>query len=151
MSKVLLIEDDKVLRENTAELLELSNFEVITACNGKDGLKIATTEHPDLIVCDIMMPKMDGYTVLEQLSEQNSTKYIPFIFLSAKTERQDVRKGMNLGADDYITKPFTEDELLSAIESRLAKASILKDQRDQHAYLDIHADDKLKSLNDLKN
>ena len=151
MSKVLLIEDDKVLRENTAELLELSNFEVITACNGKDGLKIATTEHPDLIVCDIMMPKMDGYEVLEQLSDQNSTKYIPFIFLSAKTERQDVRKGMNLGADDYITKPFTEDELLSAIESRLAKASILKDQRDQHAYLDIHADDKLKSLNDLKN
>ena len=151
MSKVLLIEDDQVLRENTAELLELSNFEVITACNGVEGLSIAHSEHPDIIVCDIMMPKLDGYAVLEELSDKITTKYIPFIFLSAKTERQDVRKGMNLGADDYITKPFTEDELLSAIESRLAKASILKEQRDQSHYIDIHSDDKLKTLNDLKN
>lgn len=151
MKKVLLIEDDQVLRENTAELLELSNFGVITARNGEEGLQIANSEQPDIIVCDIMMPKMDGYSVLDQLSQNKITKYIPFIFLSAKTERQDVRKGMNLGADDYITKPFTENELISAIESRLAKASILKDERDQPQQDNIYSDDKLKTLNDLKN
>ncbi|MBO6632498.1 MAG: response regulator [Psychroserpens sp.] len=151
MNKVLLIEDDQVLRENTAELLELSNFEVLTANNGLEGLKVANSESPDIIVCDIMMPRMDGYSVLEELTEKHSTKYIPFIFLSAKTERQDVRKGMNLGADDYITKPFTEDELISAIKSRLAKASILKDEREEPENLDIQTDNNLKTLNDLKN
>ncbi len=151
MKKILLIEDDQVLRENTAELLELSNFKVITASNGIEGIDLANSQHPDVIVCDIMMPKMDGYSVLEHLSEDRKTKYIPFIFLSAKTERQDVRKGMNLGADDYITKPFTEDELISAIESRIAKASILKERRHQANPIEAQTNDELKTLNDLKN
>jgi CheY-like chemotaxis protein len=150
MSKVLLIEDDSVLRENIAELLELSDFEVLTASNGKLGLKSININIPDIIVCDIMMPELNGYEVLNEVSKNSKTKHIPFIFLSAKTEHQDVRKGMNLGADDYITKPFTEDELVSAIKSRLAKASILKDigQDNVHNYAEK---DELINLNDLKN
>ena len=150
MKKVLLIEDDTTLRENTAELLELENYKVIKASNGKDGLDFAKKELPDVIVCDIMMPKLDGYGVLEGLSKSERTKYIPFIFLSAKTERKDVRKGMNLGADDYITKPFEEEELLTAIESRLAKAAILKEQRSVHSNKIIHQhNDSIKTLDDL--
>ena len=128
MKKVLLIEDDMVLRENTAELLELSNYHVITAPDGKKGVKAAMELVPDIVVCDIMMPEMDGYGVLQQLSTENRTKHIPFIFLSAKTERKEVRLGMDLGADDYLTKPFEESELVSAIESRLAKVEILKEE-----------------------
>jgi len=131
MNKVLLIEDDVVLRENTAELLELSNYNVVTAPNGKKGVETAKAELPNIIVCDIMMPELDGYGVLQALAKNESTKHIPFIFLSAKTERKDVRKGMDLGADDYITKPFEEEELISAIESRLAKAAILKDAHEE--------------------
>ena len=109
MKKILLIEDDVVLRENTEELLELSNYEVVVAPNGKVGVEIAKQNLPNIIVCDIMMPELDGYGVLEALSKNEETRHIPFIFLSAKTERKDVRKGMDLGADDYITKPFEED------------------------------------------
>ncbi|TCK64820.1 Crp-like helix-turn-helix protein [Winogradskyella wandonensis] len=148
-TKVLLIEDDIVLRDNTAELLELLNYQVITASNGKKGLIIAAAETPDIIICDIMMPKMDGYKVLEQLSANSKTSHIPFIFLSAKTEHQDIRKGMNMGADDYITKPFTEDELVSAIKSRLAKVAILKEQRKLEKK--VVENEELRSLNDLKN
>lgn len=151
MKKILLIEDDAVLRENTAELLELSNFEVITAPNGKIGVELAKVNAPDIVVCDIMMPELDGYGVLESLSKNDDTKYIPFIFLSAKTERKDVRKGMDLGADDYITKPFSEEELVSAIESRLAKAAIFKDERDHQNNNPITNEDEIRTLNDLKN
>lgn len=151
MKKVLLIEDDTVLRENTAELLELSHYNVITAPNGQIGVDKAKAQIPDIIICDIMMPVLNGYDVLETLSKLEDTKYIPFIFLSAKTERQDVRKGMNLGADDYITKPFFEDELISTIESRLAKAAILKDQRTSEYQQNETHEDELKNLNDLKN
>jgi CheY-like chemotaxis protein/CRP-like cAMP-binding protein len=150
MNKILLIEDDIVLRENTAELLELSNYRVITAANGKIGLELAISILPNIIVCDIMMPELDGYGVLESLSHNENTKHIPFIFLSAKTERKDVRKGMDLGADDYITKPFEEEELLSAIESRLAKAEILKDLRVNENVKQVE-EPEMKSLNDLKN
>lgn len=150
MIKVLLIEDDSVLRENIAELLELSDFEVLTAPNGKLGLKSININIPDIIVCDIMMPEVDGFEVLNKVSKNSKTKHIPFIFLSAKTEHQDVRKGMNLGADDYITKPFTEDELLSAIKSRLAKASILRD-KEQNNVNNYSEKDELINLNDLKN
>lgn len=149
MTKILLIEDDSVLRDNTVELLELLDYKVYSAANGNKGLKKAIENEPDIIVCDIMMPEMDGYEVLEQLSRNAITKYIPFIFLSAKTDHNDVRKGMDMGADDYITKPFTEDELLSAIKSRLAKAAILKERSivsKEHII-----GDELRSLNDLKN
>lgn len=151
MKKILLIEDDNVLRGNTAELLELLNYQVITAANGKIGLDKAKNQHPDIIVCDIMMPEMDGYDVLEALSNGSNTKYIPFIFLSAKTERQDVRRGMNLGADDYITKPFSEDELVSAIESRFAKVAILKDFKENGELVnDQNKASDVNTLNDLK-
>ncbi len=150
MKKVLLIEDDATLRENIAELLELENFKVLTATNGLEGLDRAKRELPNVIVCDIMMPKLDGYGVLEGLSKSNKTKYIPFIFLSAKTERKDVRKGMNLGADDYITKPFEEEELITAIESRLAKASILKEQRTVQTNIIQQNKEGIKSLEELK-
>ncbi len=150
MKKVLLIEDDATLRENIAELLELENFKVSTATNGLEGLDKAKRELPNVIVCDIMMPKLDGYGVLEGLSKSDRTKYIPFIFLSAKTERKDVRKGMNLGADDYITKPFEEEELITAIESRLAKASILKEQRTVQTNIIQQNKEGIKSLEELK-
>lgn len=126
MKKILLIEDDVTVRENTAEILELSDYEVVTASDGKQGVAKAKSELPDIIVCDIMMPEMDGYDVLTELSKSPETGSIPFIFLSAKTEHKDVRRGMDLGADDYLTKPFEESDLLSAIESRLAKVEILK-------------------------
>lgn len=150
MKKVLLIEDDTTLRENTAELLELEHYTVITAPNGMIGLELAKSEHPDIIVCDIMMPKLDGFGVLDGLSKHKKTKYIPFIFLSAKTERHDVRKGMNLGADDYITKPFEEDELLTAIESRLAKTALLKERRQVTHKVEKAPADTIKTLEELK-
>lgn len=128
MKKILLIEDDVTVRENTGELLELSNYEVSTASNGKLGVEKARAYSPDIIICDIMMPELDGYGVLQELSKNPETANIPFIFLSAKTEQKDIRKGMNLGADDYLTKPFEEEDLLSAIESRLAKVAILSSQ-----------------------
>jgi DNA-binding response OmpR family regulator len=151
MKRVLLIEDDIILRENTAELLELSDFEVITAPNGKIGIETAKQQLPDIVVCDIMMPEIDGYGVLEALSKDVNTRHIPFIFLSAKTERKDVRKGMDLGADDYITKPFTENELISAIDSRLAKVAILKEEREQQINSGTSQEDELNTLHDLKN
>ena len=120
MKKLLLIEDDLVLRENTAEILVLSNFEVITASNGIEGVALAKSSMPDIIISDIMMPELNGHQVLEILANDERTKFIPFIFLSAKTERKDVRKGMNMGADDYITKPFKEEELKVKIELTLA-------------------------------
>jgi CRP-like cAMP-binding protein len=151
MKKVLLIEDDDILRENTAELLELSNYKVYTASNGQIGLELAERKTPDIIICDIMMPVLDGYGVLDVLSKQETTKYIPFIFLSAKVEHKDIRKGMDLGADDYIPKPFSEEELISALESRLAKASILKDaRRDRNKPIIESDENEIKSLNDLK-
>lgn len=126
MKKILLIEDNLAMRENTAEILELANYDVVTAENGKVGVEKAKSEHPDLIICDIMMPELDGYGVLYYLSKDPATAAIPFIFLSAKAEQSEVRKGMNMGADDYLTKPFEEMDLLSAIESRLKKSESLQ-------------------------
>ena len=128
MKKILLIEDNDEIRENTAEILELSNYKVITAENGKRGVELAMGNKPDLIVCDIMMPVLDGYGVLMTLQKNTDTQNIPFIFLTAKAERNDFRKGMELGADDYITKPFEGSELLNAIESRLRKTDLLKQE-----------------------
>ena len=119
--KVLVIEDQEDVRENIVELLMLSNYDVESAPNGKEGVKKALESHPDLILCDIMMPEMDGYEVLYILSKNPEIASIPFIFLTAKAEKSDFRKGMNLGADDYITKPFEEMDLLGAIERRLDK------------------------------
>lgn len=128
MKKILLIEDNDHIRENTAEILELSNYQVFGAENGKTGVKLALKENPDLIICDIMMPVLDGFGVLHMLQKNPATRNTPFIFLTAKTERTDLRKGMELGADDYITKPFTGTELLNAVESRLKKVELLKEE-----------------------
>lgn len=118
---VLLIEDNEDIRESTAEILELADFTVYTADNGKKGVELAQAKTPDIILCDIMMPELDGYGVLYLLSKNESTADIPFIFLTAKAERTDMRKGMEMGADDYLTKPFDDMELMNAIESRLQK------------------------------
>jgi CRP/FNR family cyclic AMP-dependent transcriptional regulator len=127
MSKrIVLIEDNKAVRENITEILELSNYEIFGADNGKSGVDLVTKQLPDLVICDIMMPELDGYGVLNALSKNSKTSAIPFIFLTAKSERGDFRKGMEMGADDYITKPFDDTELLSAIEARLNKKEQIK-------------------------
>lgn len=128
MKKILIIEDNLEVRENTAEMLELSSYKVLTAENGKVGVELALKELPDLIVCDIMMPVLDGYGAFHLLSKHKETASIPFIFLTAKTEKADFRKGMEMGADDYITKPFDGIELLNAIEIRLKKYELIKQQ-----------------------
>lgn len=126
MKKILLIEDNIDIRENTAELLSLAGYDVKTAANGKMGVDLAIKEQPDLIICDIMMPELDGYGVLHILSKRADTAPIPFIFLTALAEKAEVRKGMELGADDYLTKPFDDTSLLNAIETRFRKNSIRK-------------------------
>lgn len=126
MRTILLIEDDADMRDNTAEILELANYRVLKAEQGRRGVDIARKEKPDLVICDIMMPELDGYGVLHMLGRDPATAEIPFIFLSAKAERGDVRKGMELGADDYLTKPFEESELLNAIEGRLRRSELFQ-------------------------
>jgi CRP-like cAMP-binding protein/CheY-like chemotaxis protein len=126
MKKILLIEDNDDVRDNTAEILELSNYEVIVAENGKVGVEKAISHLPDLIICDIMMPELDGFGVLHAIQKHAPLKNTPFIFLTAKTERGDFRRGMELGADDYLTKPFSGTELLNAVDGRLKKIDLLK-------------------------
>ncbi|MHB8931162.1 MAG: LytR/AlgR family response regulator transcription factor [Melioribacteraceae bacterium] len=126
MKKILVIEDEKDIREVINALLTEEGYAVYSAKNGKDGIELAKNEIPNLIICDIMMPGMDGYTVLKELSKNSSTKSIPFIFLTAKVERNDLRFGMELGADDYLFKPFKSEELLKSISSRLSKIETLK-------------------------
>jgi CRP-like cAMP-binding protein/CheY-like chemotaxis protein len=123
---ILVIDDNTDIRENTAEILELAGYKTFTAENGKQGVEVAVKQKPSVIVCDIMMPELDGYGVLHLLRKNPETQHIPFIFLTAKTERSDFRKGMEMGADDYITKPFEDIELLNAVEVRLKKTQILE-------------------------
>lgn len=131
MKKILVIEDNLEVRENLSEILELSGYLVSIAEDGKKGVELAVSEKPDLIICDVMMPKLDGFGVLNILSKKSETASIPFIFLTAKAEKTDLRRGMNLGADDYITKPFFKDELLEVIHTRLHKTAILKQKFDK--------------------
>lgn len=128
MKKLLVVDDNTEIRENTVEILTLAGYDVHSAENGKRGVEVAIKTMPDLIVCDIMMPELDGYGVLHLLKKNPATEHIPFIFLTAKTERTDFRKGMEMGADDYITKPFDDLELLRAIEIRLRKLEIIQSQ-----------------------
>ena len=127
MPKILVIEDENLIRDHIVELLEAEDFEVFDAENGNIGVKLAYEHQPDLILCDVMMPELDGYGVLTKLQENPSTATIPFIFLTAKADLGDVRKAMQLGADDYLTKPCTATELLKAIVIRLEKHAILKE------------------------
>ena len=126
MSKILVIEDEPQMRRNMLTILKHEGFEGIGAKDGSEGVTLAKRELPDLILCDVMMPGLDGYGVLAQLRAERATERIPFIFLTAKGEREDVRTGMNTGADDYLTKPVTVDDLKGAINARLTR-------RDQHA------------------
>jgi len=121
MKKILVIEDEKPVLTNIIEILESGGFRAIGAENGEIGVQLATQEIPDLIICDIMMPVLDGYGVLTKLRSQPLTEIIPFIFLTAKADKGDQRQGMNLGADDYISKPFRRKELLEAVNIRLEK------------------------------
>jgi DNA-binding response OmpR family regulator len=125
MTQILVIEDEVTIQENTREVLEAYGFEVIIADNGAMGIQVARSKMPDLILCDIMMPEVDGYGVLAALRQDVTTEMIPVIFLTAKATRTDQRQGMNLGADDYLTKPFTAEELLGAISSRLERQTRL--------------------------
>ena len=143
MKTILVIDDNTEIRENTAEILALAGYKIHAAENGKKGVELAIKEKPDLIVCDIMMPELDGYGVLHLLKMNPGTEQIPFIFLTAKTERMDFRKGMEMGADDYITKPFDDIELLKAIEIRLRKLDIIQAQ---YAPGDKGAGDLMKDL-----
>lgn len=147
MKKILLIEDNTEVRENTSEIISLANYEVLTAENGKVGVELAQKEKPDLIICDIMMPELDGYGVLHILSKKPETAGIPFIFLTAKTEKGDVRKGMNLGADDYLTKPFDDTELLNAIEMRLKRTEMFRSYESSPEGLEAFMKDAGHALN----
>ncbi len=124
MKKILVIEDQTAVRENICEILELAGYEAHAAADGKLGCEQAIHQRPDLILCDVMMPKLDGFGVLKILRQKPETQSIPLIFLTAKVEPSDLRKGMGLGADDYITKPFDDTELLEAIELRLRKRDV---------------------------
>ena len=126
--RIVLIEDNMEMRENTAEILELAGYKVSTASDGKEGVKLVQAQEPDLVICDIMMPELDGYGVLHMLGKNPQTAGIPFIFLTAKSEKADFRKGMALGADDYLSKPFDDIELLNVVETRLRKSEIRKEQ-----------------------
>lgn len=125
MKKILVVEDEQVLLKNILKILRLEGYEAIGANNGREGVETAIEAHPDLIVCDVMMPELDGYGVLKALQADTKTATIPFVFLTAKGDRSDMRQGIELGADDYLVKPFDADELLRAIEARFKKQEVL--------------------------
>ncbi|MBD2425153.1 response regulator [Phormidium sp. FACHB-1136] len=131
MTKILVIEDEKGVQDNVIDILQLEGFKVISADNGLLGVLMARAEQPNLIICDIMMPELDGYGVLEQLRQDPTTATIPFIFLTAKAETVDLRQGMESGADDYLTKPFTPLELRKAVAVRLQKQAVMMEKYNQ--------------------
>jgi len=121
MTRILILEDDENVRLPLLDLLEAENYEVLSASDGRSGVDLARKEKPDLVLSDIMMPELDGYGVFEALQKDPLTAVIPFIFLTAKTDQSDIREGLGLGADDYITKPFDQEDLLDSIQTRLQK------------------------------
>ncbi len=151
MKKILIIEDNDDIREMTADILQLSNYQVFTAANGRLGVEKALEIKPDLVICDIMMPVLDGFGVLHIFHQNPDLQHIPFIFLTAKTERADFRKGMEMGADDYLTKPFQEIELLNAIESRFKRVEDFSKSVKATAESIDKFYDEAKAEKDLKN
>lgn len=131
MKTILIIEDDQNIRESISDLLNFKNFNVLTAIDGNEGFEIARKSSPDLILCDIMMPGKDGYQVLNEVRDEQKLANTPFIFLTAKSQKYEIRNGMNLGADDYLTKPFKAQELFDAIESRLTRQKITQSDIDE--------------------
>ena len=150
MTKILVIEDELFVRENIVDLLEAEDFEVFSTENGILGILWAQENLPDLIICDVMMPEINGHDVLEEMRELPETSLTPFIFLTAMSDKGDIRHGMELGADDYLTKPFTRNELLSAISSRLLKhAKLMKQYNEEHLKTRV-LEQKVKKLEILK-
>ena len=131
MQKILIIEDQPDVRENIEAILELEDYETLIAENGEMGIEMAENHHPDLILCDVMMPKLDGFGVVQALRQNPITSTIPLIFVTAKADRLSLRQGMDLGADDYLTKPFTLDELINSVKSRLSKQTLIQKDVDQ--------------------
>ncbi len=126
--KILIIEDEDAIRENIAEMLSICGYQVEVAANGREGISQTLVFKPDVIVCDIMMPFMNGYQVLETLRSSNSQANTPFIFLTSMANPSEIREGMLIGADDYLTKPFTFSDLIAAIESRLKREKLRKEE-----------------------
>lgn len=124
--KILIIEDQTPMRRNLALMLELEGYKTCVAENGRIGVEVARREQPDLILCDVMMPELDGYGVIQSLREDDAFDNTPFIFLTAKSDKNDIRVGMNFGADDYLSKPVVRDDLLAAVQTRLARAEALR-------------------------
>lgn len=141
MYSVLIIEDDESLRDGMASILQTEGFDVRSACNGSDGINMIREKQPDLILCDIVMPEMDGHNVLEILKRDKTVADIPFVFVTAQDNRADFRRGMSSGADDYLTKPFLPEELLAAVTGRMHRIETLRLRaeksvfREEHAYL----------------
>jgi EAL domain-containing protein (putative c-di-GMP-specific phosphodiesterase class I)/ActR/RegA family two-component response regulator len=150
MKKILVIEDEEIIRENILKLLKAEGFDVTGAENGAQGLNAAVSNLPDVIICDVMMPELDGYGVLMALRSNPVTATLPFVFLTGKAERSEMRQGMELGADDYLTKPFTKAELVGAISSRLKKQEAVAEHyntlRGQSCALIPDAADKLQQI-----
>ena len=151
MKKILVIEDEQIIRENILKLLKAEGFDVTGAENGTQGLNAAVSNLPDVIICDVMMPELDGYGVLMALRSNPVTATLPFVFLTGKAERSEMRQGMELGADDYLTKPFTKAELVGAISSRLKKQEAVAKQYNtlrssQSSALIQDAADKLEQI-----
>jgi DNA-binding NarL/FixJ family response regulator len=128
IKKILLVEDEPILRDSIHDTIVSCGFEVAVAENGDEALLLAKTFLPDLIISDILMPESDGYWLLDSVRNDASLRAIPFIFMTAKSERSDIRNGMNLGADDYIVKPFSSAELMNSIQARLSRDEVLKSQ-----------------------
>ena len=153
MKTILIIDDNEDIRESCSEILELSGYRVFQSDNGKLGIEMATAHTPDLILCDVMMPNLDGYGVLYLLNRNIQTAEIPFIFLTAKSGHIDFRKAMEMGADDFLTKPFDDIELLHAIETRIRKSQSRK--KNYHTTLQnienlaLGKETGFKELNDL--
>ncbi len=124
MKRILVIDDEAKLRRQFADLLAAEGFTVIEARNGREGIDLARREHPDLVMCDITMPEMNGHRVLETLRQEPATAHLPFIFLTGWSEKGDIRAGMNLGADDYLTKPVSPDDLIAAVHARLRRVVV---------------------------
>jgi DNA-binding response OmpR family regulator len=154
MKKILVIEDERLVRTNLVDLLKTEGFEVVSACNGQTGLQMAQEQSPDLIICDVMMPKLDGFEVLKALSQNPETATIPLIFLTAKAERSDYRQGMELGAGDYLAKPFTRAELLGAVAAQLKRHELVMQlYRAECKQTELLADklQELQQFSDAKN
>jgi CheY-like chemotaxis protein len=145
MKKILIVEDESAIRETISEILQFSNYEVIKAQDGKVGYEKAIETYPDLVICDMMMPRMNGIDTIKAFRNHSSLKHIPFIFLSAMSELSDIRKGMNLGAEDYLTKPFQPKELLATIALQFKKV-----RKNKELYTSTSSHQTEKELADLK-